>query len=84
MHSRGWSFERIADLTHIDPWFLAQIEDLVKEEGLVRSEGLGALDAERGVDALVDRHDIELVTFWRMASRACRPSFERASEKPFA
>jgi carbamoyl-phosphate synthase large subunit len=43
----GWSFERIAELTHIDPWFLAQIEDLVKEEGLVRSEGLGALTADR-------------------------------------
>ncbi|MFL6599989.1 MAG: carbamoyl-phosphate synthase large subunit [Steroidobacteraceae bacterium] len=43
----GWSFERIAELTHIDPWFLAQIEDLIKEEGLIRSEGLGALDAER-------------------------------------
>src|SRR6267142_292147 len=43
----GWSFERIAELTHIDPWFLAQIEDLIKEVGLVRSEGLGALDAER-------------------------------------
>src|ERR1700716_1372902 len=43
----GWSFERIAELTHIDPWFLAQIEDLVKEEGLVRSDGLGALTAER-------------------------------------
>ena len=38
----GWSFERIHELTHIDPWFLAQIEDLIKEEGLVRSEGLGS------------------------------------------
>jgi carbamoyl-phosphate synthase large subunit len=43
----GWSFERIGELTHIDPWFLAQIEDLVKEEGLVRSDGLGALTADR-------------------------------------
>src|SRR4051812_44797041 len=43
----GWSFERIQELTHIDPWFLAQIEDIIKEEGLVRSEGLGALDEER-------------------------------------
>src|SRR5881628_3191515 len=25
----GWSFERIFELTHIDPWFLAQIEDLI-------------------------------------------------------
>src|SRR5258707_3136446 len=39
----GWSFEQIGELTHIDPWFLAQIEDLVKEEEMVRSEGLGAL-----------------------------------------
>ncbi len=43
----GWSFERIHELTHIDPWFLAQIEDLIKEEELVRSAGLGALDAQR-------------------------------------
>jgi carbamoyl-phosphate synthase large subunit len=43
----GWSFERIGELTHIDPWFLAQIEDLVTEEGLVRSDGLGALTADR-------------------------------------
>jgi len=43
----GWSFERIHELTHIDPWFLAQIEDLVKEEGMVRSEGLGALTEDR-------------------------------------
>jgi carbamoyl-phosphate synthase large subunit len=43
----GWSFERIAELTHIDPWFLAQIEDLIKEEGLVRAEGLGALTSDR-------------------------------------
>ena len=43
----GWSFERIGELTHIDPWFLAQIEDLIKEEGMVRSDGLGALTADR-------------------------------------
>lgn len=43
----GWSFERIAELTHIDPWFLAQIQDLVAEETQVRSQGLGALTAER-------------------------------------
>jgi carbamoyl-phosphate synthase large subunit len=43
----GWSFERIGELTHIDPWFLAQIEDLIEEEGLVRSEGLGAVTEDR-------------------------------------
>jgi carbamoyl-phosphate synthase large subunit len=43
----GWTFERIAELTHVDPWFLAQIQDLVREESLVREEGLGGLNAER-------------------------------------
>jgi carbamoyl-phosphate synthase large subunit len=43
----GWEFNRIAELTHIDPWFLAQIEDLVKEEAVVREEGLGGLNADR-------------------------------------
>ncbi len=43
----GWSFERIAELTRIDPWFLANIEDLVAEEKRVGAEGFGALTAER-------------------------------------
>ena len=43
----GWSPERIAALTHIDPWFLANIQDLVEEEGKVRAGGLEALDAAR-------------------------------------
>jgi carbamoyl-phosphate synthase large subunit len=43
----GWSLEQIAELTHIDPWFLAQIQDLVQEETVVREDGLGGLNAER-------------------------------------
>jgi carbamoyl-phosphate synthase large subunit len=43
----GWTRERVAELTRIDPWFLAQLEDLVREEGEVRDDGLGALSAER-------------------------------------
>ncbi|HEU4593345.1 MAG TPA: carbamoyl-phosphate synthase large subunit [Steroidobacteraceae bacterium] len=43
----GWTRERIHELTYIDPWFLAQVEDLIQEEGRVRSEGLSSLDAER-------------------------------------
>ncbi|MBS0577995.1 MAG: carbamoyl-phosphate synthase large subunit [Proteobacteria bacterium] len=43
----GWTAERIHELTHIDPWFLAQIDDLVAEESVVRESGLGALTAER-------------------------------------
>ncbi len=40
--------ERIRELTRIDPWFLAQIEELIAEEKRrCASEGLGALTAER-------------------------------------
>jgi carbamoyl-phosphate synthase large subunit len=43
----GWSTERIAGLTGIDPWFLAQIEDLLREEGRVKAERLSDFTAER-------------------------------------
>jgi carbamoyl-phosphate synthase large subunit len=43
----GWTLERIHELTYIDPWFLAQIDDLIREEGRVRSAGLSSLDAQR-------------------------------------
>ncbi len=39
----GWSSSACSELTAIDPWFLAQIEDLVAEEGRVRREGESAL-----------------------------------------
>ncbi len=43
----GWSFEHIAELTCIDPWFLAQIEDLIDEERRLGVEGFAALTAAR-------------------------------------
>ena len=43
----GWTFDRIAKLTRIDPWFLAQLEELIAEEARVGAEGFGALTAER-------------------------------------
>ena len=43
----GWTAARVHELTRIDPWFLAQVADLVREEEQVRAEGLGALDAVR-------------------------------------
>jgi carbamoyl-phosphate synthase large subunit len=43
----GWSHERVQELSYIDPWFLAQVEDLIHEEGLVREQGLSSLDADR-------------------------------------
>ncbi|TLY96100.1 MAG: carbamoyl-phosphate synthase large subunit [Gammaproteobacteria bacterium] len=43
----GWPLARVAELTRIDAWFLAQIEELVKQEAQVREHGFGALGAER-------------------------------------
>jgi carbamoyl-phosphate synthase large subunit len=43
----GWTFEEIARLTRIDPWFLAQIRDLVEEERKVREGGLESLENPR-------------------------------------
>ncbi|HEX5163052.1 MAG TPA: carbamoyl-phosphate synthase large subunit [Steroidobacteraceae bacterium] len=43
----GWTRERIQELTYIDPWFLAQIEDLITEEAKIRTGGMAALDADR-------------------------------------
>ena len=43
----GWPLTRIAELTRIDPWFLAHIEELVQLEAQVREAGLGSLTAER-------------------------------------
>ena len=42
----GMSIENVAALTHIDPWFLAQIEDLVHLEGRLRAFTLDTLPRE--------------------------------------
>jgi carbamoyl-phosphate synthase large subunit len=43
----GWSLEEVYEFCRIDPWFLVQIEDLVREEAQVSEEGIAALDKER-------------------------------------
>ena len=40
----GMSFQQIFDLTGIDPWFLAQIEDLVNTEAEVARQAIADLD----------------------------------------
>ncbi|MEM6640517.1 MAG: carbamoyl-phosphate synthase large subunit [Pseudomonadota bacterium] len=44
---RGHSADAVHDRTGIDPWFLAQIEDLVIEEQRVLDDGKSGLDARR-------------------------------------
>ena len=43
----GWSLERVGGESMIDPWFLAQIADLVREEEAIRAEGMASLTYER-------------------------------------
>ena len=43
----GWTLEDIQQQTAIDPWFLAEIEDLLATERQLSGQSLDALDAER-------------------------------------
>jgi len=43
----GWSLEKIHQLSAIDPWFLTQLADLVREEQQLQAEGLDSLNAQR-------------------------------------
>ncbi|MEW6313587.1 MAG: carbamoyl-phosphate synthase large subunit [Pseudomonadota bacterium] len=42
----GMAFEDIRQHTHIDPWFLAQIEDLIRQEQALKGRDLDELDAQ--------------------------------------
>ena len=42
----GFTFDDVAKITGIDPWFLAQIQDLLGTEELIRGAGLAGLDAD--------------------------------------
>ena len=42
----GYSFEDVAKLTGIDPWFVVQIADLVNAEGRLAEAGMPGLDAK--------------------------------------
>ncbi len=41
----GYSAEKIFELSAIDPWFLAQLEDLVRSEENLQKHGLASVDA---------------------------------------
>jgi len=43
----GLSLDEVHRACRIDPWFLVQIEDLVREEGRITAEGMAGLDATR-------------------------------------
>ena len=44
--AQGWTVQEVFDITRIDPWFLVQIEEIVKIELQLERTSLDALDAE--------------------------------------
>jgi carbamoyl-phosphate synthase large subunit len=44
--AKGWSVEKVFELTKIDRWFLRQLEDIVKEDLLIPSQSGEALIAQ--------------------------------------
>ncbi len=44
---QGWSLEQVHEYCRIDPWFLAQIEDLVRLEGGLKGLQLADIDCDR-------------------------------------
>ncbi len=45
-YRRGMSLDEVQALTHIDPWFLAQIEDIVSQERALAGRRLAQLSAQ--------------------------------------
>jgi carbamoyl-phosphate synthase large subunit len=43
----GWSLTQIFELSAIDPWFLSQIERLIRTESEIQAGGMSALNADR-------------------------------------
>jgi len=79
----GLSAEDIHGLTKIDPWFLAQIEDLVSTEAQVARDGLRALDKPR-LFALKQKgfSDARLATLVGITEREMREHRHREGVRP--
>ncbi len=48
----GFSVDEICDLTHMDPWFVAQIAEIVVVEGEIEQLGVGGLSGNAGRQAI--------------------------------
>jgi carbamoyl-phosphate synthase large subunit len=76
----GLSQQEIFNLTHVDPWFLAQMEDLIATEQTVRAQGIDAIDAARMFalkrKGFSDSRLAELLSTDEAAIRALRRAFK--------
>ena len=78
----GWTLDRIHELTHIDPWFLAQVEDLLRRRpvspltGSPRSPLTGCASEAKGFS------DSRLGKLVDMPERAIRSSVTSSASCP--
>src|SRR5437870_450656 len=54
----GWSLARVAELTHIDPWFLAQVEELGGQEKQLREDGFETIMVNCNPETVSTDYDI--------------------------
>ncbi|MFO7705056.1 MAG: carbamoyl-phosphate synthase large subunit [Halopseudomonas sp.] len=69
----GMSMEEIFELTNIDPWFLVQIEDLIKDEERIKT--LGLVDVDRDLMFRLKRKgfsDIRLAELLSVSEKTLR------------
>ena len=75
---QGWSVDTVAELTGIDPWFLAQIEDLIKDELNITQLRLQDLNKEQLFalkrKGFSDARLADLLAETEQAVRECRHS----------
>jgi len=79
----GMSAEEVFKLTKIDPWFLAQIEDLINNEAQVEKQGFAALDKQR-MFALKQKgfSDARLATLVGVTEQALREQRHQLNIRP--
>ncbi|MDB5300906.1 MAG: carB, partial [Phycisphaerales bacterium] len=89
----GWTIEQIHDLTNIDPWFLAQMKQLVDFEQELQTVGRKAFDlSDYGTDGTIDSilirakqwgySDVQLAAVWQTSPTKVRSLRKRALIEP--
>jgi len=65
--AKGWTVEKVFELTKIDPWFLRQIEEIVKEQDQVSKLGSAISAMQYAMSRGLGATDIDAL--WRRAKR---------------
>ena len=79
----GLSIQEIFNLTKVDPWFIAQIEDLVKEEEILRSLSLNSIKKDYFLSVKKKGFsDRRLATLFKVDEKKVREKRKKLGIKP--